>query len=236
MHRRLLIDRSSKGFTIGELLIVIVVIAILAAVVFISYNNLQSRARDTARQSDIRQVHKLIELYYAEHGHYPITTPAGVMGDGIAIGWQTDGIDLATDANCHVGMQTAEWVPDLDVPLPQSIPNTGKGAIGNSNPIDHQGCYVYMSDGERYILSAWNNVESGPQTDTMYRRLGFREMRYFNTGGVIFVCNHDGWIGGFTEIEPGVEQREYVLRRDHYKHSYTISNITTCNETPPVGA
>jgi prepilin-type N-terminal cleavage/methylation domain-containing protein len=48
--------RREEGFTIVELLIVIVVIAILAALVITAYLGIQARARDAERQSDIRAI------------------------------------------------------------------------------------------------------------------------------------------------------------------------------------
>ena len=47
---------SRRGFTIVELLIVIVVIAILAAITIVSYNGIQSRASDTVIQNDLRTI------------------------------------------------------------------------------------------------------------------------------------------------------------------------------------
>ena len=47
-----------RGFTIVELLIVIVVIAILAAVTLVSYNGIQGRARESALQNELSQVSK----------------------------------------------------------------------------------------------------------------------------------------------------------------------------------
>ena len=52
-----------RGFTIVELLIVIVVIAILAAISIVAYNGIQERARDADRKSEIRAYKKPLELY-----------------------------------------------------------------------------------------------------------------------------------------------------------------------------
>lgn len=62
---------KNAGFTIVELLIVIVVIAILASITVVAYSGIQSRANDTAVQSDLRNISQQIEIYYAENGHYP---------------------------------------------------------------------------------------------------------------------------------------------------------------------
>lgn len=63
--------REQKGFTIVELIIVIVVIAILAALVITTFSNIQRRARDTDRQNDIKSIHGVLEVYYADRSHYP---------------------------------------------------------------------------------------------------------------------------------------------------------------------
>jgi type II secretion system protein G len=63
--------KKSSGFTIVELLIVIVVIGILAAITIVAYNGVQQRARYSAMQSDISSLNKAIQLYYADNGTYP---------------------------------------------------------------------------------------------------------------------------------------------------------------------
>lgn len=64
--------RKEEGFTIVELLIVIVVIAILAALVITSYLGIQSRARDSERQSDIRNIATAVQAYATiNDGRYP---------------------------------------------------------------------------------------------------------------------------------------------------------------------
>lgn len=62
---------KQKGFTIVELLIVIVVIGILAAIVIVAYNGVQGKARDSARIAKVKSIAKAIELYYVDNGTYP---------------------------------------------------------------------------------------------------------------------------------------------------------------------
>lgn len=69
--------KRAYGFTIVELLIVIVVIAILAAVTVVAYGNISTRSKDIAKLASIEQFIKQIELYKAEHGDYPLPVPSG---------------------------------------------------------------------------------------------------------------------------------------------------------------
>jgi prepilin-type N-terminal cleavage/methylation domain-containing protein len=68
------IKKNSKGFTIVELLIVIVVIAILAALVLNSFRGVQERARDTKRRTDVNAQASQLEVYYTDNGGYPVFT------------------------------------------------------------------------------------------------------------------------------------------------------------------
>ncbi len=71
MHKQQ--DTRSEGFTIVELLIVIVVIAILAAITVVSYNGITARANDAAIQSDLRNFGQKIEAERAQTGSIPAT-------------------------------------------------------------------------------------------------------------------------------------------------------------------
>lgn len=70
--------KKRAGFTIVELLIVIVIIGILAAITIVAYNGIQQRSNNAARISAISQLMKLINGYTATYGTYPSTS--GVCG------------------------------------------------------------------------------------------------------------------------------------------------------------
>lgn len=87
-----------SGFTIVELLIVIVVIGILAAITIVAYNGIQQRGRDAQRRSDVASLQKALELFRAEKGGYPICgsatpyTPGGVISAGTVVSCLTAGL------------------------------------------------------------------------------------------------------------------------------------------------
>lgn len=74
---------GQKGFTIVELLIVIVIIGILAALVFVQFNNMQARGRDAERKADLRLVESKLAEYYADEGEYPTGTAISAVGTAI---------------------------------------------------------------------------------------------------------------------------------------------------------
>tara|TARA_B100001105_G_C22399624_1_gene448699 strand:+ start:4826 stop:6250 length:1425 start_codon:yes stop_codon:yes gene_type:complete len=75
---------KSRGFTIVELLIVIVVIAILAAITIVAYNGIQDQARLATVKSDLSNAAKKMEVYRIQNNDtYPTTLAgAGVTASG----------------------------------------------------------------------------------------------------------------------------------------------------------
>jgi prepilin-type N-terminal cleavage/methylation domain-containing protein len=69
-----MLSKKQTGFTIVELLIVIVVIAILAAITIVAYNGIQNRANNTQVVSLVRGYVTAIAAYNAENGAYPTGT------------------------------------------------------------------------------------------------------------------------------------------------------------------
>jgi len=100
--------KKNKGFTIIELLIVIVVIGILATIGFVAYGNVTKSARDSDRQADAGNIAKKAEEGYAKDGQYPADI-AGIQALGgldtktttspSNIVWQDGGNTVSTCTN-----------------------------------------------------------------------------------------------------------------------------------------
>ncbi len=99
--------KNQKGFTIVELLIVIVVIGILAAITIVAYNGIQNRAKTTKSQSAASDVQKKAEAYNAINEHYPLT-PADFAGDSALSTGNAVSLTEPTDA---ARATTAHYVP-----------------------------------------------------------------------------------------------------------------------------
>ena len=63
-----------RGFTIVELLIVVVVIAILAAITVVSFNGIQQRSYNSAMLTAAKQSYTALLQYTSQNGSYPLST------------------------------------------------------------------------------------------------------------------------------------------------------------------
>jgi general secretion pathway protein G len=133
-----------SGFTIVELLIVIVVIAVLAAISIVAYNGVQERARDSQRKQDVASIVKALELYYIDNGVYPPGSGSTVINQH----WSTTA-DTSWD---NLENSLAEYMDTLprDPEAPSTSP-TGGGSdysyFGFST-----GSYCGVANGQAYLL------------------------------------------------------------------------------------
>ena len=86
--------KQRLGFTLVELLIVIVVIAILAALSIVSYNGIQDRANRTVVTNDLATVKKKLNIYKVTNGEYP-SSDSGVASE-VRAGLESTEITLGT--------------------------------------------------------------------------------------------------------------------------------------------
>ena len=133
------IHTKQQAFTIVELLIVIVVIAILAAISIAAYTNIQQRAKNTAIINAASQSLKMIEAYVAEYGEYPAKSSACIT---VGTGCST----IAENTTFNTNMASVGT-------LPKNVPAEGDSLYGMS--------YLYSS-------STTFNGESQPAYLTYY--------------------------------------------------------------------
>ena len=126
---------KQKGFTIVELLIVIVVIGLLAAITMVAYGNIQGRASISKVQNDLRSIQKLLEMYKTDNGVYPNT---------IVSGSRTWFYQWNTGANGG-----DNFVPGI---VPQYAATLPKARAGT---------YIYNSDGTNYKIMRHQSIPPG---------------------------------------------------------------------------
>lgn len=142
---------KSRGFTIVELLIVIVVVAILASISVVAYNGVQSRSRDATRRSDLRNVQIALERFYVDNGYYPSAAC-------LSSPWW----------NCWgAGSSTGRLVSTTYLQtMPQDPAFVDSAACGNPNNFQTRAYWYQDNAGQGYVLGTF--MESVSSSDANY--------------------------------------------------------------------
>lgn len=134
--------KKVAGFTLIEVIVVVSIVAILASVISINFNEGSAQSRDAKRQGDLRNVQSAIELYKQKEGRYP----AGCRPAGQWSGQSGTAYACASGNQYIIGL-APEYIPTLPTDPKLNGDNSG---------------YVYATnaDGTVYKLMVKGTVET----------------------------------------------------------------------------
>jgi type II secretion system protein G len=124
---------NKKGFTLIEMLVVMAIIGVLAAISLVSFQTAQTKSRDSQRKSDLKQIANSLETYLNDKGEYPENSLNYEI-----VGCEDVGAGPTT---CSWGSEWSDENDTIYMPLLPADPNSGSN-------------YYYESDGSSYQLYA----------------------------------------------------------------------------------
>jgi prepilin-type N-terminal cleavage/methylation domain-containing protein len=110
--------RPARGFTLIELMIVIVIIGILATMAILNYTSSKQKSYEAQMKSDLRNLATAEEAYYYDSSAYTTSFPlmnnftpsagsAIVVNEATRVGWSATASSTGTGRKCYLFMGTA---------------------------------------------------------------------------------------------------------------------------------
>ncbi|MFT5170285.1 MAG: prepilin-type N-terminal cleavage/methylation domain-containing protein [Candidatus Marinamargulisbacteria bacterium] len=115
--------KTQQGFTLMEMLIVVTIIAILAAIVLPRFVTSSGQAKKSVHRSERQTINSQLELYFFHFGHYPEAMTDGGWGlgdddgNGKSPDWQEYWPEhVPTACNQGVPWQIVDTIGRIDTP------------------------------------------------------------------------------------------------------------------------
>lgn len=141
--------KNTSGFTLLELMIVMILMGVLATIGITSFMSSQIKGRDTTRKGDLRAIASALEMYYTDKGLYPVGSAGSITGCYTAAG--------------------ATGICGKDYPIFKDGSVTS-GAIWMANfpvdPVSTQKYYYHSANGSQFQLYAHLENSQDPQIIT----------------------------------------------------------------------
>ena len=146
-----------KGFTLVELLIVISIMAVIAAIMLATLQTARGKARDANRYESLIQIRNALNRYYSDFGAYPATPNQ----------WYS-----SEPGDANFSNNSGNWIPGLvSSGMIGSLPRDPQGGL-SANTVCATAvpaftrAFVYKSDGKEYKLISLCALEGALLTPT----------------------------------------------------------------------
>lgn len=186
-----------RGFTIVELLVVIVVIGILAAITLVSYTGISSRATVASMQSDLSNAATKLELYQTENGTVPTNITDAINAKLISPSPSMDYYSYNVDNVSNPQYFCYMYRKGTDVYAVDSNSTVSKGVCLSNQALN--GSFEDLNS----IESGWNSTGGGVTItkDTNYHIDGIQSQKVVTT---------NIYIGIYSPVTP-INSRIYYL-------------------------
>lgn len=133
--------KKQKGFSLVELLFVVVIILVLGGISIIALNGQRAKARDAKRINDVRQIKTALEFYYSDEGEYPVLANPITLGPqgAVKLCSKFEGSFVVADTEC-----------ELETTYMSQIPN---------DPLNNQQ-FIYTGTTEGYDIKFFTEKET----------------------------------------------------------------------------
>lgn len=159
-------SKRTFGFTLLELLVVMAIIGILAAIGIASFSGVQAKARDARRKSDIESFARALEMFYNDNGRYPIITSADDMGS-FGAQWTGEGSTWGF-----------EWTVSDGTTYMSKIPTDPKYTNYRYNPLRVDNGVATEGTAANEANGYWIFAHLENEEDAMAARIGTTPARY----------------------------------------------------------
>ena len=95
------LKKKKTAFTLIELLVVIAIIGILSTLAVVAIQSARSKARDSKRIADVKQMQTALELYFNDNGSYPTSITSTIATAGVVYMTSVPSAPTPADGSCN---------------------------------------------------------------------------------------------------------------------------------------
>lgn len=140
--------KRSTGFTIVEMIVVVVIIGIIAGIALVSYRGVQDRAKNSQTISAAEQWLKALQIYQARNGGLPTTVSClGANYNYNSDNAGSSGIGQCRQDNSTVGVTTSSTFYTAMQPYITGNPTPAMVSAVNNSTYWYRGLYYYIGAG-----------------------------------------------------------------------------------------